>query len=161
MAVKFHETKTSLGAAVGDAFSILIELRDEIREVCDNMPESLQGGGRYETLDETANTLDFFDSEPDIPESYFDASVTYGSNHRKSQSRSDRRDEAVRMLEAARVCVDSVIGELEESLAETQDDPEDEEDERDAHVADLTQLGSELDDAIEQAESAEFPGMMG
>lgn len=161
MAVKYHETKTTLGAAVSDAYSILAELRDEVREVCDNMPESLQGGSRYETLSETADALDTFDSEPDVPESYSDAVVTYGSNRRKTQSRSDRRDEAVRMLEAARACVDSLLGDLEESLAETPDDPEDEEDERDAHVADLTQLGGELDDAIGYAESAEFPGMMG
>lgn len=43
--------------------SELEDLKGEIEEWRDNMPESLQGGDKYSTLDETANTLDSAISE--------------------------------------------------------------------------------------------------
>ena len=44
-------------ASLEEAKSILETLKDEQQEKLDNMPESLQGSSRYETMDSRLNTF--------------------------------------------------------------------------------------------------------
>lgn len=149
MAVKLHETETTVGDAIVGAYSILEELRDEIADVLENMINP--DGDRGQVLQETLDNLDsIVNSDPPEPEEgYADIACVYGANRRRSQSRSDRRDEAVRMLTAASDAIQSRGADIE-----------DDEDMAD----DVEALGSivrELDEAISNADACEFPGMMG
>lgn len=143
--------KSTVGAVIGDAYSMLSELRDEVQEVVDNMPENLQQSSRAETLSEAANCLDNADSEPDVPEFVADLEVTYAQDQRKRyHSRADRRDEAVSMLSGA-------VSALEEFIStERHGDKAAEEENDEAQT-----LLDEVQEMIDNADGAEFPGMRG
>jgi hypothetical protein len=165
VAVKLHQTKTTAQSAIEDGLQILAELKGEIDEVCDGMPDSLQGGQRYQTLDETRSTLsNFCDDTPDFdgcgPGA--DYGVEYGSNRRRKQSRSDRRDEAVRMLEAGLEGLRNWAAEAETGEEEKKADGDGHEDEDvDAQIARCNELADEVEGWKDEADGVEFPGMYG
>jgi hypothetical protein len=105
MAVKLHTTKTTVGSVLPDAYSIVEGLRDECQEQYDNMPEGLQNGDKGQILstavDELGRSCDEAPWDGDVPDAVLNLAVEYGSNRRKNQTRQDRLDEAVRMLDAA------------------------------------------------------------
>jgi hypothetical protein len=167
MAVKLHETKTTAQSAIEDGLNILSELKGEVEEVCDGMPESLQGGSRYETLSETKDALgEFCDETPD-----FDAvgeaanrDVTYGSNRRRKQSRSDRRDEACRMLDAGLEGLRAWADEQETAVGEKKADGDSEDDDHEELEGQITaarELADEVEGWKDSADGVEFPGMYG
>lgn len=161
MGLKLHETLTTLGSAISDGYATLQELRDEVREAYDNMPESLQSGERGSALDETASSLDNeVDGDPadELPEYYADVQITYGSNRRKRQSRSDRRDQAVRMLEAAESRLQDLCADLEDQMV---DDEENARGELDETKRTLEDVAERVRSCIDVATSVEFPGMYG
>lgn len=160
MGVRLHDTTTSVSAAIADAYSILQELRDEVREAYDALPDSLQGGERGSTLDETASALEnFCDDDPsdDLPLDVGDRLVRYGSNRRKRQSRSDRRDEAVRMLDAADLGIQMALEEMESNMAEDEEDDS----ELKQNVETAREVSERIQEASQEAEGVEFPGMYG
>ena len=87
-------------------------LKEEIEEWRDNMPESLQGGDKYSTLDDTANTLE------------------------------------------------SVVDELQSLEAPTIEQLTNQE-ELDRLADELEELAASIESQCDEADNAEFPGMMG
>jgi hypothetical protein len=150
-----------VSAAISDGIAALTELGAECREVCDNMPESLQSSARYESLSASADALENL-SDPDLEacnaEPLASATVTYALARRTS--RASRRDEAVAMLQAAADALSESLNDTEDAedvaLEEGSDLPEA------PYDADAVQsLIDELESIIGEAENCEFPGMFG
>jgi hypothetical protein len=139
--------ESTISGAVSDAFSTLSELGEECREVVDNAPESLQNSPRNETLGETADALESL-SEPDTPKCIGDLPITFTYKPQRRMSRSDRRYEAVRILEAAKDAAQAWLD--DEENAESTADSE----EVDAFIG-------EIEEIVSEAENVEFPGMFG
>ena len=141
-------TGSVLGLIEG-AYAELESLRDEVQEIVDNASEGLAETQRIQTLDETAQALDFVDSMPDVPEQVQDLVVNYTEDQRKSKShsRASRCSEAVELL-------NGVVGVLQEYVENHNASDSDYED-----TDEVEQLLSELEDAVGYAEGAEFPGM--
>lgn len=149
---KFTMMTKTLMDAVADGYSIIEDLASEVREVVDNASgTNFENSQRIQTLSETADALEG-QSEPDcpLPEDLRSKTVSVPSSLKKRQSRSDRRDDAVTNLQAA---IDQIQDRLDE-MAEGESVP-------DGDVYDLEQYRDELQSAVDDWESAEFPGMYG
>ena len=141
------QQEITVADALSIGYSSLLDLRDEVQEVCDNAPESLQSSARIETLSESASYLNFADDEPELEN---DALASHRFNMpllkaKRNMSRRVRRDNAVLFLQCARDAIESWSDEHE------QEERSDE----------VQELMDKLDDDISNAESCEFPGMMG
>lgn len=150
--------KTTLSAAIGDAYGEFQNLRDEMRETADNMESGNLGHtDKAQRCGEAADTLDgFADDEPNIPENVGEMPVTTTQMENKRKGRGNSRDvrcsNAVTLLQAA---VDVIETKLEtfdkEGLSETEE----------AEKSDLEELKDALETAAGDAEVVEFPGMFG
>jgi hypothetical protein len=147
---------STIEGAVSDAMSALEELGSEVREVFDNMPESLQSGNRGDMLNAAADELEYL-SAPDVPECISGIPISFEYKPNRRPSRSDRRYEAVRMLEHARDAAQDWLD--DDSNAET--DAEVSEGERDINSEreEVEQFISDIEEVINSAENVEFPGM--
>jgi len=148
---KTREVQTTAMAAITDGMAILQELHDEADEIV----EGASGTGRAATpfvlaMEENVNQLDF--PELDIPGETEDIKITYieemptKSWGRTHLSREKRRNNAVNMLQAALDALTSY------------DFPDGNETDREELFTDIT---GELEQAIEAAESTEWPSMRG
>jgi len=167
MGKKLKYIELCVADALDNGKSALEELRDEVREVYDNMPESLQGGDRGQRLEECASILDAVDScdfcdevtscEREDDEA---ARPAIGAlkfemidGRKRRMSRAARRDEAVAMIRGAVEAIENALAEDDEReipdqlYADWRDDI-------DASVDAANQLCDEV-------ESADFPGMYG
>ena len=140
-------TESTVEAAISDACSLLVELRDEIQEALDNVQgTNLENTSRNQTLGETVSQLDAADSEPEVPNSVAGEKVKYPKPRNKRPSRADRRDEAVTMLSSAIAAMETFM----EMLLD--DDPKRE---------DIQCVIDDVQRIIDDADGAEFPGMRG
>ena len=131
---------TNVADAISTGFSMLEELGNELREVCDNTPENLQGSDKYSARDEAASTLEGL-NEPEAGEVLGAVEVKFElAPPKRNQSRSSRRDEAVRYLQEA-------LDVLQAKVDEQADD-------------DTESLITEIQDLIDEAEGVEFTGML-
>jgi methyl-accepting chemotaxis protein len=150
MSYKTEIRITTLGAAVGDAFSLLESLAEEVREVVDNASDGLSQTQRIQTLEETASTLENL-QEPEVPEWLRGTEVTYveqvQKDKRRGPSRAARCENATRMLRAAQ---EVVTQRLEAQEAQVESEAEE-----------VQELLDSISNAADDAESAEFPGMYG
>lgn len=139
--VRFKPRTARLVDLVNEAFSELENLTEECREIVDNASEGLRQTQRIQTFEQTADTLENL-REPDVDESLEDIQVTYSSmeSSRKGRglSRANRCSEAVNSLNA--------VVEALEQLPETDE---------------TSNLKNELEEAANEAEGCEFPGMYG
>ena len=138
---KFEEKEMELSVVVAEACGALTDLADEMQEAYDNTPEGLQGAAIGEARQEAADALQGLD-QPSVHESIeaikIKVHVPVRSPSAQSRlSRSDRRDDAISMLQSA---LDTLI-EMPEP--------------RYAHVDALME---ELEQLIGEAEAVEFPG---
>ncbi len=131
--------KATLADAVDEAFGELSGLAEEMQSWAESIPENLQGGGKYETVSEIADTLGNIE-QPDVPESLSGLEMEYHDLPPRSRaySRSDRHAQACYILET---CIDT--------LRERENDDE------------ASELASELESAKEEVGYVEFPGMFG
>jgi len=147
---KFQNVETNLADAISEAFGNMNELSSECRDVCDNMPDSLQSSARYEALDNSASELE--KDEPDFPDALQELKVTIQRPTKlRKQSRRDRANEAETVL---RNCVDAIqswVDEAPNTGVDTTDARED-------AAQELRDACEELADAIG---NCEFPGMFG
>jgi hypothetical protein len=118
---------------VDNAFGTLEDLAGEVGDWYDNLPGGFQSGDKGSALDDARNTLGSL-SQPDVNEQ-LGALEVYYEPAQEIRSRASRRDDAVGRLEAV---VDVLA---------TSDYPE------------AKDLIDELENAIGEAESVEFPGM--
>jgi hypothetical protein len=175
---QFKTQTTSIESAVSDAYSGMEELKDELQNWYDNLPESFQNGSKGDALQSAIDQIDCASeitvpdclcNGPDLPEVSYDESV--------KTSRSARRDTCVSMLngaaDAARDYIDT-LNELEfdedgnrkRTLTEGDDDVEEDgypttEDERDSWVSEIEDFANECENNVGEYEAVEFPGMYG
>jgi len=147
---KFQNVETNLADAISEAFSNMNDLSQECRDVCDNMPESLQSSARYEALDNSASELE--KDEPDFPDALQEVKVTLQRPTKmRKQSRRDRAEEAEGIL---RNCIDAI----QEWIDDAPGTGVDTTDAREEAAQELRDACEELADAIG---NCEFPGMYG
>lgn len=149
---------------IPDAFSIMSDLKDELENWKEGIPENLQGGDKYSTLDESCSTIDgVTEIDPSetaqkllegVEGSYMPAG--------KRPSRSDRRNEACAMIRAAADAIQDYIekhapNERPDVAAELKGTDCLSEDDRRV----LEDLAEECTEAADEWENVEFPGMFG
>lgn len=154
---RFEPIMTNVGDAVSTAFSMLEELKDELQNWYDNLPESFQSGSKGDTLQEAIDALENI-VEPDVSENVRDAAVTYQQD-RKATSRAKRCAEACTILDACIGGLQEVAQDWREKAAKGQTGNEGED--LDALADECDTLIDELDTAKSDAEGVEFPGMYG
>ncbi len=174
--------RVSVLDALSNFYSELSELRDECQEVVDNAPESLQSSPRIETMQETTYALDLEEKMVEgegirIVETMDPVEVCLsvrGGRKRGQESRAVRCGNAVAY---GRAFVDAVIELVERESEEIEQgradgNPEDlsegalalafsMQDERLGALEKLEHLCEEIEEDIDAAGGAEFPGMMG
>lgn len=144
--IQMQTYESTVEGATSDGFSTLEGLGEECREAFDNAPESLQQTDRNQRLDEAASTLEGL-SEPDVPDAVKDLPVRFQYKPDRRPSRSDRRHEALRILENAKDAAQAWL--------------DDEENRDHADRDEVEQYISEMDDLCSEAENVDFPGMRG
>jgi hypothetical protein len=145
---------TNLDAAIEDAVSELASLAEEMEEWATNMEDGNLGQtGKCETVRSAADELANIDQSLALPPALADLAShplkvpqSKHKSKRYSGSRSNRRDNAVVLLQAAVEFLQD-----EGNLEGLEDNAKDE----------ASALADELELAIDSAESAEFPGMYG
>ena len=141
-----HFTKT-LAALVDEAYEVLGDLREELQDAYDNMPEGLQGGTVGEARLEAVSQLEeIADESPALPDSASTILLVHYPSLRQS-SRADRADEAASKLKAASQEIQKYINsgiKLKKS-----------------DVADLEDCRLQLEYQADEIEGIEFPGMFG
>lgn len=148
---KTESRTTTLSFAVSDAFSEFDMLADEMAEVREALEERFSQTSRYEQVEETAGKLDEHRDAPNVPDFLEELQVSFAIGIPKPKryvaSRMSRCGNAINMLNA-----------VVELLNEFADDEEaNQEVARDA----ARELADELQQAIDDIDSLEFPGMRG
>jgi hypothetical protein len=173
MAAKWIQTQTSIADAVAQAYCTADELRGELQEWYDNLPENFQNGSKGEQLTEAIDALsDVADYETEAPEVLGDCEVPDPRPTRRS-SRAARRDEAEHYLRAAGEAAQEYLDEQQEehdawvaaqALPRTVTS-EQEEQERaqslDRLAADVEEFIGLMEEHADALSSVEFPGMFG
>lgn len=143
-ALPLIQHEEDLASVVAGAFSEIEELASECRGVVENAPAGLDGTDRIQTFDSTAEILESL-SPPAVAEALRALRCSYTTTKpRKGRglSRAARCGDAIGMLQA----VVDVLGDIGE------EDPR--------HAEAIALIG-DLEEAISEAEGAEFPGMFG
>jgi len=125
---------TTVQDLVESAFADFEDLGSEMSDWYENLPESFQDGDKGDALSEARDTLEGL-SVPELNEEIRAIPIFYRPNV-NIKSRADRRDDAVDRLRA-------VVGTLEE-IEEN---------------SDVQAVVDELDNAIDEADSVDFPRM--
>ena len=151
---KTQKETGSVGDAVSSGFGELESLRDEVQEIVNNASGTgLENTSRIQTFEETASSLDGVDSEPDVPAILEGTQVGYiVMVSRRGTSRAVRCSNAVSALQAA---VDAANDFLEVERGK----PEAER--RDELIDEVEEFSNSVQEVIDNAEGAEFPGMFG
>lgn len=159
MAYKPKPIKTTVGAAIADAFSAIDELATEMRETYDNMESANMGHmPKCETAGQTADELEAL-SQPDDPsETIADLEVTSTEMVNKDKRKGTSRD--MRLSNAQSLLQDAIEA-LNQFEPEGLDD--DEENEVSKGAKELKDEAEELVNSLDEAAnvSVEFPGMFG
>ena len=139
--MKFEVKEMELSEVISTACNVFSDLADEMQEAYDNTPEGLQNSAVGEARIEAADALNGLD-KPTVHESIEATKIKVSLPVRsvsvsKRLSRSNRRDDAVMLLQNA--------------LEQLSEQPEP----RHAHVDDLIE---ELEQLVSDAENIEFPG---
>lgn len=140
----------TIGGLISDAFSEAEELKDELQNWYDNLPENFQNGSKGDTLQDAISYFDSL-SQPDVPEFIENLKTIYHPpKHRRHVSRADRCSEAIDKLETAKSELEAYIEEHDDGKDETADKNDE-----------AQNLADELDNAISELQSVEFPSMFG
>jgi hypothetical protein len=132
---------TTIGDLLTDAFSEFDNLKDELQDWYDNLPEAFQTGDKGQQLEEAISNLDNI-SEVEAPQDTEKLSLVHMPILNVS-SRADRHSEAVSMLQ-------TIVAWIEELEEDTYD--------KDIHD-DLDQLKQDLEEQLSNAENVDYPGM--
>lgn len=155
--------KISVEDLISSAKGTVEELASELRDWYYNMPESLQGGDKGSTLEESASTLENLDI-PDLPDWATDTDPTNAITtvffpNLKCESRADRASEASEELRAAA----ERLREEAEKLVNPLVSPNIEESKLALVIYkkgdELSNLADEYESAADEISGVEFPGM--
>jgi hypothetical protein len=166
MGYKNVECKTTVGAAISDAFAEFTTLAEEMESWADNMPESKQGSAKHDEVEAAKDELENHNSEPNVPEFLADIPVTYTeqrkSGKRGGPSRSVRLGNAQGMLQAARDVIQAFIDKDDADL-DTNDNDAVVDKKEDAVAARKEEAESFIRDELDEhcEFDVDFPGMFG
>lgn len=135
----YRHYTTTVKSLIQSAYGIVEDVRKELGEWEENLPEGIDGSSTAEVLAKTGEILQEVE-EPDVPSSVEDIQIVFVPST-KLGSRNKRLAEALRMLEDVR----NVVGDAGGA------DPSDE----------LVDLMAELDEHLDSLENVECPGMFG
>jgi hypothetical protein len=141
-----RDINTTVGAAAPDALSEFETLGTEMRDWYDSMPEQFQSGDKGNAVEEAASTLENIPLDIDVPAAISELPVQYTERQDKT-SRAARRDYAVMLLSMA--------------ISAAQEWYDDEANAKHAEYDDVGTFIEEAQQAQEEAEGVDFPGMMG
>jgi hypothetical protein len=144
-----QQMEGTIDELVSGAFSDLEELGQEMQDWFDNMPENLQDGSKGDAVSEAADGLSNI-SAVDTPESLATIKVKYAYDS-KARSRSDRRDNAINVLNAVIEHLES--DQVKRGIADSS--------EQEKLTEEYDEFLGDLQNARDEAEGVEFPGMMG
>lgn len=148
-AIKMTTHESTLESLISDAFSIFEELGSELGEWRDNLEEKFSQTSKYEMVSEAANAMEELQA-PDIAEwlSTETHKITWQEPARKKKSsRAARRDDAASCLDRAIQYLDG-IEENEKDYTEDQ-------------RAEAKELRDLIEEAKDNTDGVEFPGMCG
>lgn len=145
-AIKFTTYETTVENAVSDAISILTSLGEEMRDWASNLEEKFSATEKYSRIDEAASALEGLTDEPTIEDAHAALKTTVMQSNKRRPSRSDRRDDAVNLLDAA------ASGLRERAEAEGVEQNE---------IDALESLIDDIERIKDEAEAVEFVGMYG
>ena len=131
---------TDAQGLVDNAFDDIDNLKDELQEWFDNLPESFQSGDKGDQIQEAVDTLDSIE-RPDFPEAVPDGVLVIHYPNLDAESRRDRAAEASDTIRD----VASELRALEDLSEEAMDE--------------INQYCDELEAASDEIENVEFPGM--
>jgi hypothetical protein len=150
------ETRSApIDSVISDAFTDIGDLADEMGEWRDSLEDKFSGTDKYQTVSDTADTLEEHREEPDnsgVSKLLDGVEISYGEmvlrrkKSRSGPSRSTRLSNCSNRLGAA-------IGYLEERT--------DEEGLSDDDKTALEEYRDELQGHLDEIDSVEFPGMFG
>lgn len=168
----------TLSDAASSAQSDTEELRDELQEWYDNLPENFQNGDKGSQLQEAIGYLD--DAANSMEEPDLDAdempSFQFTPSTKKRMSRSDRRHEIVALLDGAcdraREYANELRDAVEEKKANGEFGHEDQgtfdtgmyesaQEAADDKASEIEAWADDVEGAKDTLESVEFPGMFG
>lgn len=187
---KVTEYNGDVAGAVTEATEALGELRDELQNWYDNLPENFQNGDKGSQLQEAIDNLETAASEPSFDGRVEGLAVSGSFTPAKGTSRSARRDDAVAILHLAHEAIEARLGEIDGfelsreangpnrtdgdtltcnvcggtfDIEYGQETPEEcpDEDCDSNHKDEFEQATSDIEEIVDAAESTEFPGMYG
>jgi hypothetical protein len=164
-------TTYTVADAVENGVSELSQLRDELQDWYDNLPENFQSGEKGSQLEEAIGELDEADGfdnsalvdaqddegEPAAPSSLM---FQFPASTKRRMSRADRCSEATALLRAAHERVQEWLGEQTATLTE-KEISEAASDAINEAIDSVTEALDELTNLIDRAEGVTFPGMYG
>jgi hypothetical protein len=168
-----------LSDAIDQADSIASELRDELQEWHDNLPEAFQNGSKGDALQEAIGYLDEVADQPvDVPSCLEEAdeppTFSFSPSNKPRMSRRDRGAEATELLRGAADAARSwaserrEAGEAIEAALEAGEVAEAEADEKrqlaermGAEADEADAFADEVEGQADALDSVEYPGMFG
>lgn len=145
----------TIGDAVEEAYGIIQELGEEMRNWHDNMPESLQSSEKGENISSAADELENNADAPEVPESVADIKEVYVLGN-ASGSRSNRLSFAINLLQQVNDSLEGIKSNNDSARVNATEEEIEAIDEQDGEIDEL--LGT-LGDAVDALENIEFPGM--
>jgi hypothetical protein len=155
--------------------STLVSLREEIEAWHDNLPESLQSGDKASALEECMQALEDADADLELTPwlRHLRLLPVKASCWKRATSRSKQRDDVVNALAVAKELLEDKSSKYSESMAKApQELPTDTDGTLETRapitvgeftdcIDEIASLTAEIEQVIEAAENAEFPGMYG
>ena len=167
--MKTKMTEYSVADALDNGVNDLESLKDELQDWLDNMPENFQSGEKAGQLQEAIDQLDSacavtipegLDGTTDDKDQPTLGGVRFQfpASTKRRMSRADRCSEATALMRSA---LDAVKEELEPMMAALQnlDDLTDEQQAKLDALETVNDGLGEIEQAIDDAEAVEFPGM--
>ncbi|MGE0294727.1 MAG: hypothetical protein AB7P97_20440 [Hyphomonadaceae bacterium] len=164
---KLNPTEYTVADAIENGVGELTQLRDELQEWYDNLPENFQSGDKGDQLQEAIGELDdadgfdnsaLVDAQDDDGEPAEPSCLTFIFNvsTKRRMSRADRCSEATAMLRQAH---DTVADWLQKKTAAAGESELD--DATQENIDGVNEALDELMNLIDRAEGVTFPGMYG
>lgn len=153
----FFQIQGTAEEFLGDATSMVEELRDEMQEGLDNMSgTNLESTGKYSTYEEAVSALEDICLSLDgveLPESVATVPLETREERQRSLSRARRLGNAEALLNAAIQALTDAIGELEEKDSLTDDEQ--------GTLQSLEEAMDSIQSAVDGCGSVDFPGFYG
>ena len=145
--------RTTVDALICDAFSEIESLADEMRSWFDNLSEGLQSADRGQRVEQAADALESL-SQPDMTE-LVDKIQAVFLPELKATSRTARATEAADMLRTASQKLTDWMDDLEENQESVTIDGV----EYKFDLSDIESIRDDAEEAANELEGVEFPGM--